>query len=110
MNKNTIIVIVLTFIVAGGLGYSVGMNSEGMTTSAKDIEESIAMMKDQAVSIEQMGEMMKLSGVMMQEFGVKYNDDMMMSKGKDLEAVGEKYMQENAGNKNDSSPMGQLMN
>ena len=107
--KNTIIAIVVTFIIAGGIGYSVGMNAEGMDTNPKDAEDSIAMMKEQAASIEKMGEMMKTSGVMMQELGAKYKDDMMMSKGKDLEAVGGKYLQDNTSATKSSDMMEEVM-
>ena len=107
--KNIIIVIIVTSIIAGGIGYSVGMNAEGMDINPKDVEDSIAMMKEQSVTIEQMGEMMKTSGAMMQEFGAKYKDDMMMSKGKDLEAVGGKYLQDNTSATKSSDMMEEVM-
>lgn len=94
--KNTIIVIVATLIIAGGGGYVYGKGATAPVdvTADKDKQASIEMMKKQSASIKQMGELMKSSGVMMQELGAKYKDDMMMSKGKDLEAVAGEHMGE----------------
>ena len=94
MKNSTVAIIV---IVALGLGYFAGTSSAGMGSALpSEINDSIVMMKKQSASIEKMGEMMKTSGSMMQEFGIKYNDGMMISQGKDLEAVGTKYMQDDA--------------
>ena len=35
-------------------------------------------------------------GLTVQEMGMKYKDDELVSKGKDLEATGKKYIEENA--------------
>ena len=53
------------------------------------------MMKEQSSSIQKMAEMMKSSGLVMQEMGMKYKDDDAVSKGKDLEMIGVKYKEEN---------------
>ena len=107
--KNTMIAIVLTLIVAGGGGYVVGKGAVDTSASDKDLQEAITMMKEQSASIKKMGEMMKASGMSMQEFGTKYNDDMMMSKGKDMEMLGAKYMQEDAKATSKDSSMNQMM-
>src|SRR3989338_8632957 len=94
--NNTIIAIVVTLIVAGGGGYVAGKSTADTSTSAKERQDSITMMKNQSASIRQIGEMMKSSGAALQELSVKYKDEMMMSRGKDLEAFGEKYMRDDS--------------
>ncbi|MEK7564826.1 MAG: hypothetical protein AAB501_01145 [Patescibacteria group bacterium] len=70
---------------------------------------SITMMKEQSVSIQKMAEMMKSGGVTMQELGMKYKDENAVEKGKDLQAVGEKYVKENEKATEDSASMKQIM-
>ena len=53
------------------------------------------MMKEQSSKIQKMSEMMKSGGAALQEIGMKYNDEEATMKGKDLEAVAAKYMDEN---------------
>ena len=68
------------------------------------------MMKEQSSSIQKMAEMMKSSGLVMQEMGTKYNDDEAISKGKDLQMIGEKYMVENAKATEKDASMKESMN
>ncbi|MBI5421024.1 MAG: hypothetical protein HZA35_01790 [Parcubacteria group bacterium] len=109
MNNNTIIAIVATLVIAGGIGYTVGKNSVNVGALTKEKQDSIVMMKKQASDIKQMSEMMKSGGLAMQELGEKYKDDMMMSKGKDLEMVGQKYMNEDKEATRSNGAMNQLM-
>lgn len=97
MNK-TIIAIIITIIIAGSGGYMFGKSSMDTDPTAltKEREEAISMMRRQSLSVKQMGTMMQLNGKTMQEMAEKYKDATMMSTGKDLEAVGAKYMQEDA--------------
>ncbi len=92
-------------VVAVG-GYWFGKSSVDMGTNAT--QDSIAMMKKQSVSIQQMSALMQSGGMMMQELGVKYGNDIMISKGKDLEVVGKKHMNENA-SASGSGAMKQIM-
>jgi hypothetical protein len=93
--KNTIILsVVISFVVGVGAGYFFGNTSRADISQSQETENAIAMMKNQSAAIQQMGQMMKTQGVMMQNMGMKYKDDEAVSKGKDLETVGEKYLQE----------------
>ena len=67
------------------------------------------MMKEQSSSIQKMAEMMKSTGIMMQGMGTEYEDDEAISKGKDLQMMGEKYMTENAKVTEDKGTMNNLM-
>ncbi|MDO8504282.1 MAG: hypothetical protein Q7S36_00315 [Candidatus Liptonbacteria bacterium] len=102
--KNIIIAIVA--VVALGGGYFIG--SSGNTNESK-LQDSVAMMKEQSVSIQKMAEMMKSSGLSVQEAGMKYNDEVLVAEGKDLQAVGEKYAKENAKATEDSNSMKKIM-
>ena len=94
MNTKILIAIIVTVIVAGSGGYMIGKSSTDTDTTSQGQQASITMMREQAESIKQMSTMMQSSGRTMQELGTQYNDDMMMSKGKDLEMFGQKYMRE----------------
>ncbi len=87
--------ILITLIIGGGTGYVLGKGMNDSGSEAKKLQDSITMMKTQSLSIQKMGEMMQSSGLVMQAIGMKYKDDEAISKGKDLEAVGEKYIKEN---------------
>ena len=58
--------------------------------------EALGMMKEQSLIIQKMGDMMISSGLSMQEHGIEHKDDELTIGGKDLVAVGKKYMEENA--------------
>lgn len=92
--KNTIIVIVLV-VLAGAGGYFAGSSGNMSGVDTKKLEDSMTMMKEQSVAIEKMGELMKTSGVMMQELGAKYMDEGLVMNGKDMMIIGEKYMKDN---------------
>ena len=109
MNNNTIIAVVATFVIAGGIGYTTGKSSVNVGVLTKEREDSIVMMKKQASDIKQMSEMMKSTGLTMQELGGRYKDDMMMSKGKDMEMLGQKYMSDNADATRVNGAMNQMM-
>ncbi|MEK7629422.1 MAG: hypothetical protein AAB394_02750, partial [Patescibacteria group bacterium] len=70
---------------------------------------SITMMKEQSVSIQKMAEMMKSGGVTMQELGMKYKDESAVEKGKDMQAIGEKYVKENEKATEGSASMKDIM-
>lgn len=104
--KNVIIISAVA-VIALGAGYFIG----GMgSVSENKLQESVAMMKEQSANIGKLAEMMKSDGVMMQESGVKYKDEDMVNQGKDLQAVGEKYLKENAKAVEGTASMKQIMN
>lgn len=107
--KTTIIGIVIALIIGGGIGYSAGkgMNNKGVQT--KELQDSVAMMKEQSANIQKMAELMKSSGMVMQEMGMTYKDDGAVSGGKDLEMMGDKYMKENAKASTGSGAMKSMM-
>lgn len=109
MQNNTLITLVVTLIIAGGGGYLVGKGAGGDTTDAKSLQASVAMMNEQAVSIQQMGEMMQSNGLMMQELGVTYKDEKLVSSGKDLEVVGANHMKANQEASHADDGMGHMM-
>lgn len=86
-----------------------GKNSSAMNTDDKDKQSSIEMMKEQSAHIQEMGKMMQSNSKFMQEMAGKYKDDMMMSNGKDLGAVGEKYMRLDVDATKSSDSMKKLM-
>jgi hypothetical protein len=92
--KTTIISIVIALVIGSGAGYSLGTSANDTSSQAKELQDSVAMMKEQSASIRKMGGMMKSSGIMMQEMGMQYKDDNAVSQGKDLEMMGKKYMEE----------------
>ena len=96
--KTTILAIsiVISLIIGGSVGYFSGKGINDNSVQTKKLQDSITMMKEQSSSIQKMAEMMKSSGLVMQEIGTKYKDDEAISKGKDLQMIGEKYMVENA--------------
>ena len=107
--KTTVIGIVIALIIGGGIGYSAGkgMNNNGVQT--KELQDSVAMMKEQSASIQKMAELMKSSGAAMQEMGMMYKDDSAVSGGKDLEMMGDKYMKENVKSVEGSGTMKTMM-
>ncbi|MDP3800181.1 MAG: hypothetical protein Q8Q90_02040 [bacterium] len=104
--KNIIIIIIVA-VVAGGIGYAFGGSSGDMQD--KKLQESITMMKEQSGNIQKMAEMMKTSGTIMQELGMKYKDETAIEKGKDLQIVGEKYVKENENATEGSASMKNIM-
>lgn len=94
-NITLILGILIALIVGGGIGYSFGKSTNDSGDKTKLLEDSIVMMREQSTNIQKMAEIMKSGGVTMQEFGITYKDDGVVSKGKDLEAIAEKYMREN---------------
>ncbi|KKQ62209.1 MAG: hypothetical protein UT03_C0035G0005 [Candidatus Moranbacteria bacterium GW2011_GWD2_38_7] len=95
MKKITLVlIIVVTFIIGGGVGYFSGNSMKGDDAQDKKMRDSVTMMKDQESAIKKMGEMMQSSGAMMQEMGTKYSDNGALSKGKDLQLLGEKYLKD----------------
>ena len=89
--KNTITIIIVAVLALGG-GYFLG--GSGNVSESK-LQDSVDMMKEQSANIKKMAEIMKSSGLSMQEMGMKYSDDGLVADGKDLQAIGEKYIQEN---------------
>ena len=109
MKNNTLMTVIITLIVAGGGGYMFGKSSAGAVVDTKGVEDSVRMMKEQSASIKTMGEMMKSSGLMMQEMGVKYKDERAITTGKDLEVVGGKYMRDDEEASAENASMKQMM-
>lgn len=107
--KRTVIGIVIALIIGGGIGYSAGkgMNNNGAQT--KELQDSVTMMKEQSVNIQKMAELMKSSGVAMQQMGMTYKDDSAVSGGKDLEMMGDKYMKANVKASTGSGAMNTIM-
>lgn len=96
MNNNTNLVlgIIIALIIGVGAGYSFGKGINDNSVNSKELQDSVTMMNEQAVTIQKMAEMMKSSGTMMREVGARYNENEAVMKGKDLEVMGEKYMME----------------
>ena len=95
MKINTLVICVVVALVFGGVGYFLGKSVNNDSEQVKNLQDSMTMMKEQSASIQKMAEIMRSSGVAMQEMGTKYKDDKVVSYGKDLEMVGEKYKMEN---------------
>lgn len=96
MNNNTNLVlgIMIALIIGVGAGYSFGKGKNDNSASIKELQDSVTMMNEQAVTIQKMAEIMRSGGTMMREIGAQYNENEAMMKGKDLEVMGEKYMME----------------
>jgi len=84
--------IVISLIIGGSVGYFSGKGANENSDQTKKLQDSITMMKEQSSNIQKMAEIMKSNGLVMQEMGTKYKDDEAISKGKDLQMIGEKYM------------------
>lgn len=106
--KNILIAVVI-FVLAGSGGYLVAKAGNTSAQDAKKIQDSIIMMKEQSTTITKMGEMMKTNATMMQEAGMKYNDESMQMSGKDMRALAEKYMKDNESQTSNSGSMKGLM-
>lgn len=109
MKSNTLVAILITLLIAGVGGYMLGKSATGNAADTKVSDDSISMMREQSASIKTMGEMMKVNGLMMQEAGVKYKDEIMMSAGKDMEMVSGRYMTENMKANTASDSMKKMM-
>lgn len=96
MKTTTFVIgIIIALIIGTGAGYSLGKGTGNDSGENKELQDSITMMKEQSATIKKMAEIMTTSGLMMQTIGATYKDDMVVSKGKDLEMMGEKYVGEN---------------
>lgn len=109
MNNSTITGIIVALIIGGGAGYFVGNGATANGADAKKLQESVVMMKDQSSHIQEMAQLMQSDGTLLQEMGMKYNDADAVSKGKDLQAIGAKYMKTDASATSGSDMMGQIM-
>ena len=92
MKTTLIIGVVVALIIGGGIGYAMGKGAQDHSVQTKELQDSITMMNEQSANMQKMAVMMKSGGVFMQEMGLKYKDDDAVSKGKDLEAIGDTYM------------------
>lgn len=95
MNNTTILSVIIALVIGVGGGYFAGKSTAGTLGDSRELRDATSMMNNQSASIKQMGEMMKTGGMVMQDMGMKYKDDILLEKGKDMEVVGEKYMTEN---------------
>ena len=104
MKNTTLILGALFALVAGSVGgYSFGKSANSNEAQDKELQDSIAMMKEQSASIQTMAVMMKSAGIAMQEMGIKYKNNEAISGGKDLEMIGLKYMSESSAAVNSES-------
>lgn len=110
--KNTTLVIgiIIALFVGMGAGFSFGKGSSNNGSETNKLKDAVVMMKEQSVGIQKMGEMMISSGIAMQEMGMKYKDDEMTNKGKDLEMVGKNYIEENTKSTEEDTSMKESMN
>ena len=118
MNSTTIVTAVIAILIGAGAVFAYehyACANSGMM-SAKESRDSIAMMKGQSAAIETMSKMMIDAGTMIEEksmmnkkAGMMMNDDAMMMKGKDLKALGEKYMADNKAMSESSDEMKKTM-
>jgi hypothetical protein len=93
MDSKIIVGVVIGVLLGGFGGYMVGQTSDaGM--SGENIAQTEEMMKTAEASMQEMGKQMLASGVMMQELGTKYNDETLISTGKDFVILGEKSQKE----------------
>ena len=110
MKTTTLVIsIVVSLIIGGSVGYFSGKSANDNSDQTKKLQDSITMMKEQSSSIQKMAEMMKSSGLVMQEMGMEYKDDEAVSKGRDLEIVGEKYLKDTTTTSGSSNTMEQMM-
>lgn len=95
MNTTTILSIVVALVIGLGGGYAAGSGTAGTQNDPKELQDAVSMMNTQSASIKQMSAMMKAGGVSMQDMGMKYKDDTLVEKGKDMQAIADKYLNEN---------------
>ena len=96
-NTTTIILSVIVGVALGGFGgFTAGKKSNNSGMTDKEVHELIEMMSSEGKSMMEMGKMMQEGGSMLKERGVKYNDQEMSMKVKDLEVVGAKSEKDGA--------------
>ncbi len=111
MKTTTFVVgIIIALTIGGGIGYSSGKSMNNNSVQTKELQDSITMMKEQSKSIQTMAEIMKTGGIKMQEIGMELKNDDAISKGKDIEMMGEKYIKENIKAVESSGTMNSMMN
>ncbi|MEK7109018.1 MAG: hypothetical protein AAB919_01110 [Patescibacteria group bacterium] len=93
--NNIIVAAVIALVLGAGGGYVTGKSSVNTQQNDKQLQDAVTMMKSQSSNIKQMGDMMKSGGTMMQDMGMKYKEDTLVQQGKDMQAIGEKYLEEN---------------
>ncbi len=93
MDSKIIIGAVIGILLGGFGGYSIGQTS-GTGASSDKIAKTEEMMKTAETSMQEMGKQMLSSGAMMQELGIKYSDETLVSSGKDLIIMGQKSQKE----------------
>ena len=108
-NKTLILSVIISLAIGFGTGYSLQKNSIDNGAKDQELQDSITMMKEQSGAIQKMSGMMKTSGVMMQEMGMKYKDEDLGNTGKDMEMMGEKYMQDQNLNSGTGASMNHMM-
>ena len=108
-NITLALIIAAAFITGGGIGYFSGKSTKSDDTQNKALRDSVTMMKEQASTIQKMGEMMQSSGAIMQEMGTKYSDDGALMRGKDLQMLGEKYLKDATMTSGNSDAMKHMM-
>jgi hypothetical protein len=89
MDTKLIIGLIVGATLGGFGGFTVGQSS-GVGMSKNDVAETEEMMKTAEATMDTMGKQMLSSGAIMQELGMKYNDQTLISNGKDLVILGEK--------------------
>lgn len=90
-NTTTIILSVIVGVALGGFGgFVTGKQTGDVGMTDAEVHNLIGMMTAEGKSMTEMGKMMQEGGTILEERGVKYNDQEMVMKGKDLKAVGAK--------------------
>ncbi|MCX6738499.1 MAG: hypothetical protein NT098_00410 [Candidatus Parcubacteria bacterium] len=93
MDSKLIIGVVIGIALGGFGGFTIGQSS-GSGASSEKIAETEKMMKTAETSMQEMGKQMLSNGAMMQELGIKYSDETLVSSGKDLVIMGQKSQKE----------------
>lgn len=92
METKTIGVVIVALLLGAGIGYAFAGTQGGNEAPSEEYTKAVQMMNDQAKAMNEMSMMMRQDAQMMQELGVKYKDEGMMSMGKDTMMMAEKYM------------------
>jgi len=107
--NSTIATVLGALIIGGGAGYFAGNGAGTNGTESKALQESVAMMKEQSSNVQEMAKIMQSGGTALQEMGMKYNDEVAVSKGKDMEVIAAKYMKADTTASQGSDTMGKIM-
>jgi hypothetical protein len=108
MNNNTIIGVIIGIALGGIGGYFTAKQTYDVGMSKTEMNDMMKMMTDDGARMEKMGTLMMDGGMMMQERGAKYQDEEMVSKGKDMEVNGKKHKEDGMSMMDGKSMMGMM--